>query len=56
MQLYVQVKEVVTVVSLTAPPKSTGQPEQVTLVPEREQAAHPVGQGRRETEVLTLDE
>lgn len=49
-------KEVVTVKSLTAPPKSPGQPEHVTLVPVSEQAAHPVGHGRRETVVFTLEE
>lgn len=33
----------VTLTSLIEPPKSPGQAEQVTLVPEIEQAAHPAG-------------
>lgn len=48
-------KAVVIAASLTAPPKSPGHPEQVTLVPEREHAPHPVGHGKIETVVLTLE-
>jgi hypothetical protein len=44
------------VTSLTAPPKSPGQAEQVTLVPAKEQAPQPVGHGRMETVVFTFDE
>lgn len=56
IQLYVQVKLVVTVISLIAPPKSPGQDEQVTLPELEAQAAHPVGHATKVTVVFTLFE
>lgn len=49
-----QTKLVVTLTSLIEPPKSFGQPEQVTLVPEAEQAPHPAGQAVMVVVPLTL--
>lgn len=54
IQLYVQAKLVVTRRSLTAPPASPGQAEQVTLAPTVAHAAQPVGHGFNATVVLTV--